>query len=268
MSIIIHLISVGSAPFWWGGGCYGPRLMTDSVPWFVLLAILGVKGMLNLRERLGLQNTSRGLRIQYVVGFFLLVVSMAINARGAISWHTGLWNRGSTLDEIDKEIARYWDWTDPQFLAGLLPPPLPKHFPLYSPGTRIDFGIKETEKYLWKGWSVPAVFFRWTNGHRAAIVFTLNDVNRSLLKIKFSPFLISGKLEKQRVSVKLNEQKIAEFEIKEPTEEIYVISLPKNILQDRNILSLDLPDAKAPSTLGVNTDPRVLGIAVQWFIIE
>jgi hypothetical protein len=50
----------------------------------------------------------------------------------------------------------------------------------------------------------------------------------------------------------LNEQKIAEFEIKEPTEEIYVISLPKNILQDRNILSLDLPDAKAPSTLGVN----------------
>ncbi len=31
-----------SQPGWWGGACYGPRYLTDAMPWFVLLAIMGV----------------------------------------------------------------------------------------------------------------------------------------------------------------------------------------------------------------------------------
>src|SRR5262249_1505832 len=42
VAIGMHLLILSSYSSWWAGA-YGPRLMLDVVPWFVLLAILGIR---------------------------------------------------------------------------------------------------------------------------------------------------------------------------------------------------------------------------------
>ncbi len=62
---------------WWGGACYGPRLLADAVPWLVLLAILGVAAI---------PPSRRSIRSPVVaVGALLLMVSVVMNGYGAIS---------------------------------------------------------------------------------------------------------------------------------------------------------------------------------------
>jgi len=47
LGVIFTQLAVCSGfSLWWGGGSYGARYTTDLVPWFVLLAILGVGGMI------------------------------------------------------------------------------------------------------------------------------------------------------------------------------------------------------------------------------
>jgi hypothetical protein len=107
---VISLIAIGlvtlsaaSYPIWWGGNCYGPRYLTDAIPWFVLLAILGIDAM---------PAASRTLRAPAIaIGALLLFVSVVLNAPGALSMETMAWNDQRPLP------APIWDWSRPQFLA-------------------------------------------------------------------------------------------------------------------------------------------------------
>ena len=98
---------------WWGGWSYGPRLMTETVPWFALLAILGQSAACGA-------PSSRRSRTEMAVGAVMLALSIFINARGAVSWATSDWNLDVNRD-IDYHPDRAFDWSRPQFLAGLLP---------------------------------------------------------------------------------------------------------------------------------------------------
>jgi len=103
-AILLHVVMVSSFPIWWGGFSFGPRLLTDAVPWFVLLMIISLKAALHLM---------RGP--EFVVGALLLALSIGINGRGATSEATQMWNvRPASVDE---HPDRLWDWRDPQFLA-------------------------------------------------------------------------------------------------------------------------------------------------------
>ncbi|HVA80478.1 MAG TPA: hypothetical protein VNF29_06100 [Candidatus Binataceae bacterium] len=97
---------------WWGGHSYGPRLETDLVPWFALLAILGIRALLN--------DTLRS-RIAIPVACILLAASVGINGWGAISAAPYLWT--ASPNNIDEHPERIWDWKSPQFLAGLVVDP-------------------------------------------------------------------------------------------------------------------------------------------------
>ncbi len=90
-------------PEWWGGACYGPRLMADAVPWFVLLAIMGLAAIPAGRRRI--QNPA------IAAGALLLMVSVAMNANGALSGKTLSWNFTGPSPAI------MLDWSRPQFLA-------------------------------------------------------------------------------------------------------------------------------------------------------
>jgi hypothetical protein len=93
---------------WTGGYCYGPRYFTDSIPWFVLLAILGLDAMRRARP-------ASHHRVELAVAIFLVAVSVAINARGAWSYAGMDWN--------PIEHHGRFDWRYPQFMAGLIEPP-------------------------------------------------------------------------------------------------------------------------------------------------
>jgi len=103
-AILMHVILVSSFPIWWGGFSFGPRLLTDAVPWFVLLTIIGLKAALPIL---------RGP--EFVVGALLLALSIGINGRGATSEATAMWNVRPV--SVDEHPERLWDWRDPQFLA-------------------------------------------------------------------------------------------------------------------------------------------------------
>lgn len=118
-----HLIVVSSFNHWWGGHSFGPRFTTGLVPWFVLLGILGTSAMLKWRAEREATASLMGWRAQLACGALLLVTSAFINTRGATSHATWLWN--SKPLGIDEHPERLWDWSQPQFLAGILPGPPP-----------------------------------------------------------------------------------------------------------------------------------------------
>lgn len=91
---------------WWGGHCYGPRLLTDIVPFlafFASYAFDDVKRQPALWRKAG--------------AAFLVLPSVAIQAPGALSWRSWLWNVDPV--NVDEHTARLWDWRDPPFLRAL-----------------------------------------------------------------------------------------------------------------------------------------------------
>ncbi|MBV8055736.1 MAG: hypothetical protein JO071_10900 [Deltaproteobacteria bacterium] len=102
-----NLLVVASYPIWWGGCSYGPRLLTGTIPWFVLLGALGCKCLAAERRR----STSL-----FGLGLSLLLVAIAINGWGAISLTAALWNQDVAINGRPEAI---WNWRHPQFLAGL-----------------------------------------------------------------------------------------------------------------------------------------------------
>lgn len=270
-----QLIVASGFVHWWGGSSYGARMMTGLVPWFVLLGVLGLHAMRRQREAQQQQKERAQIsfisfmkqRVPIFIGALLLLAGIFINGRGALSPETARWNDYPL--NIDKRPERVWDWSYPQFAAGLLTPPLPRafgDFPLIAP--HIDFAAPEADKYLWYGWSGGEENFRWTSANKAAFIFALNDLNDTSAQIKMMPFLVSGTLDMQRVKIKLNDQDIAGLELREPIYKIYSIQLPAHLLRRRNALTLELPDAVAPRDLKLGDDPRVLGVRVEWMAFQ
>lgn len=131
LSLIVmtcHLFVISGFGHWWGGHSFGPRFTTGLVPWFVLLAVLGLKARLLWRQRQAAASGLRtGWRVENALGVALLALSVFINARGATNHATWLWNQ-RPLD-VDQHPERLWDWRQPQFLAGALPVPPARELP-------------------------------------------------------------------------------------------------------------------------------------------
>lgn len=94
---------------WWGGWSYGPREFADTVPWLVLLTIMGLRSFLD-DSRL----TVRERRTVIAAGMLLLVISIAMNAPGALSSSSMDWN---AVRHVDEHLDLLWDWRHPPFLA-------------------------------------------------------------------------------------------------------------------------------------------------------
>jgi hypothetical protein len=189
---------------------------------------------------------------------------MFINARGATSHATWLWNTRPI--GVDERPERLWDWREPQFLAGWVSSPLPqKYHPLTG---LIDFSTYDSDKYVWYGWADPEERFRWTDGKEAALIFALDPLVDIKLDVKLGPFLPPGKMDEQQVYLTLNGQRIETLTLKEDKAGEYRWILPKNQLRERNVLVFGLPDATSPKSLGVNDDPRELGIAIFWMHVQ
>ena len=109
--VTIQTALVAVWPVWWGGFSYGPRLLADALPWLALLAILGCAARVRV---------TKFSKSEVVAAVALLALSIAINGHGALSWSPDTWN---TIVDIDSQPQRVWDWSYPQFMAGLIAPP-------------------------------------------------------------------------------------------------------------------------------------------------
>jgi hypothetical protein len=102
-SAVGYWLVVSMFPSWWGGWAFGPRFLTDIAP-FLAWFLPPVFARIAQHRRIALG----------VVVATLLVLSIAIQARGSLAESTIEWNWHPT--DIGSDRARVWDWSDPQFL--------------------------------------------------------------------------------------------------------------------------------------------------------
>jgi len=285
---ILHIVSVSAFANlwgdWWGGASFGPRYSTELVPWYVLLAIIGVRGRLDARRGYESERATQADSMRYsgpaqadsmrysvrnlgemMAGVVLVGLSVFINARGATALETWKWSQPSTDQQLR---ARLWDWRHPQFLAGLQSPPPPVEFPLVQNTTTISLTEPEAGKYLWYGWSGAEKDIRWTDGREAALVFSLNELRDMSLVIEMGPFLSARGPFEQRVMVSLNHQALESLILTDGTIKTYSIKLPGHVLTSRNVLTFTFPDAASPASVGAGMDDRLLGIKVKSMLFQ
>jgi hypothetical protein len=255
-----NLIVASSFPLWWGGRSYGPRLLTDLVPWLVLLTIIGVRAMMQAREQ---EKASRlRWRAEIALGGLLLAFGIFINGRGATALSTLRWN-DYPKDDAAME-AKIWDWKQAQFLAGLVALPPPQNYPQLSSVTRIDLATTEADKYLWHGWGRPEAGFRWTDGKEANVVFALDPRGDVKVRMNCAPLIVPGRINQQTLQIELNGQTVETVTLNKPEYKELDLILPQTTLKQQNILTLRLPNATSPESLHLSIDQRQLGLAVQW----
>ena len=129
--IAAHLFVISGFGHWWGGHSFGPRFTTGLVPWFVLLAVLGLRARLQWRERrsggVAVESSQAGWRVESALGLALLLLSAFINTRGATALRYVVWNQNP--HGVDDTQERLWDWRPTQFLAGCCPSRSRANFP-------------------------------------------------------------------------------------------------------------------------------------------
>ncbi|MFO0926128.1 MAG: hypothetical protein U0736_03690 [Gemmataceae bacterium] len=97
--VVLHLGLVASWRCWWGGHCWGSRLLAEVVP---LLALLCVRPIGLLWQTLG----GRRAVVWTAALAFLLHFS-------AVHYYANNWN---TTHDVDRDPAKLWDWKDAPFL--------------------------------------------------------------------------------------------------------------------------------------------------------
>jgi hypothetical protein len=107
--IALHLLLISTFEDWIAGHAFGPRYMSDVIPYFVFLAAPAA-----IRFR----DSWRRRRYAWPALTALLVVfSFWIHLQGATNWPCWEWN--SLPQDVTAHRERIWDWTDPPFLRGL-----------------------------------------------------------------------------------------------------------------------------------------------------
>jgi hypothetical protein len=253
----VHLFTISGFEHWWAGHSYGPRYWTSLVPWFVLLAVFALRALQTDSVRGAAWKTETASVV------LLALLGVLIHARGALAEETRLWN--ARPYDIDLRAGRLWNWTYPQFLAGLVRPPLPAEAYASLPlNQRIDLSSETASSFLWYGWSEPESEIRWSDGKEAAIVFGLDNSSDLKLVMRATPFIVAGKLQTQRLILKLNGKEIHSLTLNQVSPVELVIPLSAGQLKRENVLLFNLPDAESPLKFRLSTDRRLLGIAVQW----
>lgn len=105
--IVATLVYYAGWPYWWAGGCYGPRFLTDLMPLLVVFACAAIDYITKV-------NRPKAKYILLVLATVLVVTSIAIQAIGAL-WYPSYgfeWGRGQAITLDNQSLL--WDWHDTQ----------------------------------------------------------------------------------------------------------------------------------------------------------
>jgi hypothetical protein len=107
----------GSYSVWWAGHTYGPRYLLDVLPILVPLAAAALS-RIHMRPAAVVACTAA------------LAWSIALAATGAFFYPHERWN--SEPVDVDRDHARLWEWSDPQFVRCWRSGPSPQNFALFA----------------------------------------------------------------------------------------------------------------------------------------
>ncbi len=105
---VAHYCVVACFSQWWGGWCYGPRLLYETTPELTLLLVPVLPALFRDRSRGG---KLRRAAFVATVAYSLVVAILGIT-RGAGGWN-------ARPENVDLHPERLWDFSDPQMLRPL-----------------------------------------------------------------------------------------------------------------------------------------------------
>ncbi|MFY0730158.1 DUF6311 domain-containing protein [Pseudomonas sp. NFX15] len=141
--------------------------------------------------------------------------------------------------------------------------------PMSAPGVMKAFNRKSRQ--LGKGWAAPETWGTWSDGQEAEIVLRVAPQTHSIV-IHAMAFAFAPKLS-QRVIVSLNGIEVLSTRLTQAQGnqlDIPLTAAVRNTLADDGILNvhLQLPDAVSPQSLGLNDDPRVMGLGLKTLTVH
>jgi hypothetical protein len=98
--IVLESLLTSRSIMWWGGYCWGPRMLTELIPPLMVLMAIGVPVI----EHSGLRAWPR--RVFAVLALY----SVLIQGIGVFFYPKGHWD--GTPRSVDAAPARLWDWRD------------------------------------------------------------------------------------------------------------------------------------------------------------
>lgn len=141
---------------------------------------------------------------------------------------------------------------------------------LIYPGQTIHFNDGSSLLFLSKGWHNIESWGVWSSDTSELTFaipkdFLIKNKNNCRLRLSFNTFNASA-LSPKKVQVELNGVEVANWTIATEKVENHVLILPYSLSnsQDNLItLTIKVPDATSPKTLGLSADSRILGIGLR-----
>ena len=129
-------------------------------------------------------------------------------------------------------------------------------------GTKVSFGQGGgSERFKESGWSKTEHKFTWTEGTVAVLKMKVPATTDTIaLKMRLAGLIKEPALPFQPVEVEVNGQKMADWQVGDLSE--FILAIPHDITKKGGELTITLktPKATSPKALGLNADPRVLGV--------
>jgi hypothetical protein len=101
---------------WWGGYSYGPRLLSDMLPYFMYFLVPAIRWIFADGQH---PRPAAAAAFAVTVGVSVFMNAVGVFDKPAIAWNT--------VNDIDRNPVRLWDWRHPPFLARWAPaPPEPR----------------------------------------------------------------------------------------------------------------------------------------------
>lgn len=134
----------------------------------------------------------------------------------------------------------------------------------YSIGDKINFAANGNSKpFKVSGWSEAESTHSWTDGAVSVLAMRISPATNPLtLKMKLAGFVRDPEFPSQPVEVYANDEKIADWNVRGDQAE-YTAPIPPAISKSGGLLTITLkiPKAVSPKSLGLSNDARLLGLA-------
>ena len=257
--IVLHTLAVATNQGkWWGGHSFGPRMLIDLIPAFVVLTCL-------VWQQLERSEPLKVRRLAMAAYLPLALIAVATHTgQGLFNPATRLWNLSP---DIDRHPELALDWRYPQFMASerLLEARWDDYerrevedrrgrLSTYALGTSIAF---DSADVIFVHWYEPEDGWRWTRGDGASVLLRLGQVDPRRLHLLE---VLAGSMGTQRVGVHVNGVPVGGFELTGFDPAWRLVTVPGSLLRSggENALALRVSD---PSS--TPNDPRRLGVSLR-----
>jgi len=70
------------------------------------------------------------------------------------------------------------------------------------------------------------------------------------------------------MKVTLNGQPLTTLTLRDSQPQIYTVTLPADLLREKNVLRFEMPDVRSPQMLGTGEDPSLRSFELYWIELE